>query len=160
MTQLKEKFIDQPIYMAYGSNLDKSQMVFRCRDAEAIGPAYLPGWRLAFRGVADIEPSKGDKLPIGLWRISREDELKLDHYEGYPNLYRKQYFTSGDETYMVYIMNGGRLAQPHRVYYEGIRKGYADFNLPTEHLEIAVTRALREGTGYGHTPKHLKAIPR
>ena len=62
-------------YFAYGSNLNIAQMSRRCPNAKPIilpQPLYIPDWQLCFRGVADIEPQEGSKLPIGLWKITPE----------------------------------------------------------------------------------------
>ena len=57
------------LYFAYGSNLNKQQMSIRCPKAKALGAAYIVGWRLVFRGVADIERTNDPSamLPVGFW---------------------------------------------------------------------------------------------
>ena len=64
------------LYFSYGSNLNVSQMASRCPNAIQLGSTYLPNWRLVFRGVADIEPSRNvdDLLPVGVWEITDECE--------------------------------------------------------------------------------------
>ena len=37
-------------YIAYGSNLNVKQMIFRCPGARVIGTAKLEGYRLMFKG--------------------------------------------------------------------------------------------------------------
>jgi hypothetical protein len=152
----ENKFADQPIYVAYGSNLNLHQMSHRCPDAEKIGAAYLPDWRLVFRGVADIEYSKGDRCPVALWRVTRKCEKALDAYEGFPTLYRKIYWEADGEAYMAYVMNRKNYAPPMKMYYEGIKEGYDDFNLPHDELEAAVSHSFRTRTGLGHVPKRYR----
>ena len=55
------------LYLAYGSNLNVSQMSSRCPDAIPMGGFYLPDYKLVFRGVADIEYEKGNAIPVGMW---------------------------------------------------------------------------------------------
>ena len=76
-------------YFAYGSNLNKEQMT-KGHLLRVPVVAYIDGWRLVFRGVADIEPHEGGTLAVGLWNITKPDEENLDIYEGYPRLYRKE----------------------------------------------------------------------
>ena len=41
------------LYAAYGSNLNKHQMLKRCPKSEPIGTIVLDKFRLTFKGVAD-----------------------------------------------------------------------------------------------------------
>ena len=47
------------LYAGYGSNLNRTQMQERCPDANIVTTKVLKGWRLCFRGVADIVPEHG-----------------------------------------------------------------------------------------------------
>jgi len=127
-------------YIAYGSNLNMEQMLRRCPGAVVIGKTWLEGYRLTFRGrrrgsgVANIEPRKGSRVPVGIWRITERDERALDAYEGFPWLYYKQEFSlvvDGNRlTAMAYIMTPGRpWASPARAYLETILEGYDDFQI-------------------------------
>lgn len=49
---------ERMLYMAYGMNTNRDAMEVRCPDAQALGGFYLPGYRLVFRGVADIIPDR------------------------------------------------------------------------------------------------------
>jgi gamma-glutamylcyclotransferase (GGCT)/AIG2-like uncharacterized protein YtfP len=84
--------VTKTLYFAYGSNMNQHQMAARCPDAEVIGKVSLEGYRLAFRssGVATILLEEGGRVEGVLWRISAEDEQRLDIYEGYPRLYGKE----------------------------------------------------------------------
>ena len=66
------------LYLAYGSNLSVEQMERRCPDAKPIGKAILPDWKLLFKIHATIEPCKGSKVPVLVWKISDRDEQNLD----------------------------------------------------------------------------------
>lgn len=84
-------------YLAYGSNLSVEQMAHRCPGALPVGTVQLPDTRLVFRGshsgfYLSIDSVEGCTTPCVVWRISRENELSLDRYEGYPNFYDKIYY--------------------------------------------------------------------
>ncbi len=79
------------IYIAYGSNIVRSQMAYRCPDAKIVGKGVLKGWRLLYRsGYATIEPEEGETVPVLVWKVSAADEARLDRYEGFPDFYFKE----------------------------------------------------------------------
>jgi len=131
------------VYLAYGSNLNISQMLFRCPGAKPWGATVLPGYRLTFWGysgsaVATIVPQKGCSVPVALWSITESDEDALDVYEGWPRLYRKEYvrlkWGGRPVRAMVYVMNHGRINFPSRAYFSTILEGYQDFGISPEPL--------------------------
>ncbi len=129
------------LYMAYGSNINLDQMAYRCPTAGPVATAVLKDYALLFRGgrrggVATIEPQKGAAVPVLLWAIKPEDELSLDHYEGFPGFYGKQMMEVelGGKTVsaMAYVMTPGHAAdRPTSYYLNVIAEGYAQagFNL-------------------------------
>tara|TARA_B100001093_G_scaffold483741_1_gene516544 strand:+ start:624 stop:1115 length:492 start_codon:yes stop_codon:yes gene_type:complete len=157
------------LYLAYGSNLNKNQMAFRCPKAKPLGAFMMPNWRLVFRGVADIMPEENAQVPIGLWEITDECEKALDRYEGVPRLYRKQYFTKktklGIVRYLTYIMNTDTFALPSINYFESIQEGYKDFFGKDESASKLLTDSLlftkqAKPMGFGgHTPMRFKNDP-
>lgn len=123
-------------YAAYGSNLNKAQMARRCPDAVAVGTAWIPEHKLVFRrGYLTIEPAKGKHVDVGVYKISPEDEKKLDIYEGFPKFYHKERLEicspfSGKKikTVMVYIMNDGfEIKRPSTRYLQTVAVGFRDF---------------------------------
>jgi len=131
------------LYMAYGSNLNKDQMRYRCPTARAVGSAMIYGHELVFRGVADIMKSKDPNMyiPVGIWEIQPEDEASLDVYEGYPRLYGKIDVCG----IMTYQMHTNRIATPSTAYFNSILEGYRDFGLDTNFLYDAAGWAGYEG---------------
>lgn len=137
--------------MAYGSNLNMEQMARRCPDAVAVGAALLPDYELVFRrGFLTIEPKEGASVEVGIWSISKKDELALDRYEGYPRFYKKEIktihadFLESNEVIpcMVYIMNDGHPVQPPSDgYLTTVRIGYKEFNFDTAPLMRAYEKA-------------------
>ena len=125
------------LYVAYGSNLNLSQMARRCPTAEVIGTTVMRNWQLFFCGVATIRRCKGEIVPVLVWSITPDDEVALDAYEGWPRLYRKESVRvtlNGKQVRaMVYVMNDERSSPPNAYYFDVIREGYesAGFDLST-----------------------------
>lgn len=133
------------LYIAYGSNLNLSQMGYRCPNAKIAGKGMVKGYELLFRGVATIEPKEGGNVPVLLWKLSQRDELALDHYEGWPRLYRKEMvdveMKGKSVSAMVYVMNEGREAMlPSDYYYNVIAQGYGTAGFDLAVLEQALER--------------------
>ena len=149
-------------YFAYGSNLDKRAMRFRCVSARPVGHGVLEGYKLVFRGGAygylTVESCEGSSVPIGVWEIDELDEHNLDLYEGYPEFYRKEIvkipvtkFKSSDSSVaeeiegMIYLMNDGyKFARPTSDYIITCMNGYADFLLDTDYLDKAIKEVKEE----------------
>ena len=125
------------IYIAYGANLNKHNMAIRCPNAISKGSSKLQDYKLVFNNVATIVKSKGNSVEVALWEITDDCEKALDKYEGFPNLYRKEYLDQG----MVYIMNYGGMNLPNKTYFDTIEEGYEDFDLDRTYLVKAVLEA-------------------
>ena len=109
----------------------------RCPKAKPIGPIILSGYKLEFRRVATIKHTKKieDKLGCGLWEITKDCEKSLDIYEGFPIVYSKITIELKDgRNVMTYIMNNGALGPPTTKYFNTIKNGFKDFELPTNLL--------------------------
>lgn len=133
------------LYIAYGSNMDLGQMVYRCPEAKLLGPSVLDGWRLMFKGsqsgnYATIERDEKCKTPVLVFDISNRDEVYLDRYEGFPHFYYKDYLdVPGYGTAMVYIMHEERLMGiPSQRYYDVLYKAYEEFSFDMSILEEAL----------------------
>lgn len=138
------------LYFAYGSNTNPDIMRHRCPSAEVVGRTMLHGFRLRFRGAADIIKAKGSKFIHGvLWRISKADERTLDFYEGVPTVYRKIHFQRpGKSTVMTYqIVNRQQIAEPYDEYFETIEAGFAEFKLDKSTLYSAADLAREKRNG-------------
>lgn len=138
-------------YIAYGSNLNKEQMKFRCPDAKPIGTAVLPKHSLYFRGSQSgnyltVEKEAGGFVPVAIWAVSAADMKSLDRYEGYPTFYRKEsipIIIEGKRVEaVIYIMNEGRpYGPPTKYYLETCLEGYRDFGFDSEVLYEAVRKS-------------------
>ena len=129
-------------YFAYGSNLNHLQMKKRCKDSIFIKKINLKNFKLTFRSkykAADIEKKKNSLVPGALFKISKNDEKKLDVYEDYPVLYIKYYFTYYGKKVMTYTMLKKTLFQfPTKKYLDIVKRGYKDCNLNKEYLNRAL----------------------
>ena len=131
------------LLFAYASNLNRDRMADRCPMAEPLGTATLADHRLVFRHGADVEPHAGSTTLGVVWRLTPEDLVALDHYEGFPSLYRKDFrvvqLAGGDTVEcQIYRMNREGYAPPPADYLAIIRDGYQDFGLPEAVLDAAV----------------------
>ena len=134
------------LYGAFGANLNMANMEVRCPQAKPILGFNLVGYRLVFNGVADIIKDKDTKVPIGLWKITKECEKSLDRYEGYPHLYKKiklKIDVPGfkGQKVMFYVMRRKGVALPPASYFNTIAQGYDDFALDKDYLNWAVHEA-------------------
>lgn len=137
-------------YIAYGSNLNVSQMSYRCPEAKVVGSAMLNDYELTFKYFLTIEKKKGCHTPIGVWEITSGDEKYLDMYEGYPSHYHKEYIdieVDGKVVQgLIYIMNNIREVQPpSEVYMQTCTIGYNDFGLDLNYLTDAMFRSITGG---------------
>jgi len=138
----KNTVITDYLYGAYGSNLNKDQMRFRCPKATPVASYGLDGYALKFRGVADIQESTwNDYVPLGLWRITNTCEKALDRYEGVENgFYEKKFVHTHYGKVMYYVMcQQDSIYPPSDAYLNGIATGYFDFKLDNQLLKKAVT---------------------
>ena len=130
------------LYFAYGSNLNHFQMKRRCKDSIFLKKINLSDFRLTFRSryrAADIEPKKNSIVPGALFKISKNDEKKLDVYEDYPILYKKYYFTYYGKKVMTYTMNEKTLfTYPTEKYLNIIKVGYKNCKIDFKYLKVAL----------------------
>lgn len=139
-------------YLAYGSNLNVKQMKARCPGAKIVGTAVIRDYELLFKGsktgaYLTIEPKKGSFVPVGVWEVTAEDELRLDRYEGYPSFYYKKEMQITVEnkrcSAFVYIMHEDRpIGVPSQFYMKTCLDGYKDFGFDTVELMNAYIRCI------------------
>lgn len=151
--------VNLPLYgvtFAFGSNLDPDRIRAddRCPRAEEIGHVRLHGWRLEiFAGAADIEPDAAGSVPAVAWRLTPEDEARLDRREGAcarrPD-YLKSPLTAiledGTEvrgyTYVMTLeRRNKREHAPTEQYRRFLGAGYARHDFDATALEAAILRA-------------------
>lgn len=89
-----------PLYFAYGSNMDRRQMAERVPGCRLVGTAHLPGHEFLFSGysrtwdgaVANVKPSRkpGAKVFGVVWQLPLYGLEALDRFEGYPTAYQRK----------------------------------------------------------------------
>ncbi len=126
-------------------------MAERCPAAQPLGRARLPGYRLRFRWVADIERVEGAVVHGVLWKITSEHESILDHYEGFPRHYAKQtvgVFHDGlgqvVEAIAYVLQTRGNSEPPKPSYRDAICHGYREHEISMKQLNMALREAERE----------------
>lgn len=99
-----------------------------------------------------VEPDEAASVPCGVFAIQDDDELALDHYEGYPVFYQKQTLhvpevmavgtkevVLRDIDAMIYTMpTDHRLGLPSTYYWKVCKQGYRDFHFALRYLEKAL----------------------
>lgn len=138
-------------YIAYGSNLDRNQMAWRCPGAKAIAKSWLHDYRMVFQGRpfgahANVIPAEGYEVPVVIWKINKEHEKALDRYEGVKGgYYTKEYMeieiNGCMQKGLIYIMTPNPYGLPTDSYLGTIARGYYDFNLDVRVLNRAVRYA-------------------
>lgn len=147
-------------YLAYGSNLNVHQMMYRCPTARIIGTAVIQDYQLLFKGsktgsYLTIEPKEGCNVPVAVWSVEPQDERRLDAYEGFPTFYYKKELTlpiTGIKTgtirvrdAFVYIMHEERpLGTPSAHYLQVCYEGYDHFGFDPRYLVDAYIESCKE----------------
>lgn len=140
-------------YLAYGSNLDLQQLNSRCK-ARLIGKTTLENYQLVYKGSCDgsayltVEEKEGSYVPLGVFKISKSDEMLLDEYECYPEIYLKKYITINihKKKYkaLIYIMREEyEYHLPSDDYLKTCRQGYCDFEFEQRILDNALEETIR-----------------
>lgn len=135
-------------YLAYGANMDEEIMGLRCSGAKFLGTGELEGYRLLFKGeeplaYATIEQWEGYRVPYVLWEITLADELNLDSWEGYPQVYRKHTaaIEFGGQKYLAiyYAKDESQpVGQPMTHYVEVLEAAYEKFKFNRAILDEAL----------------------
>lgn len=146
-------------YIAYGSNLNITQMRFRCPNARIVGTSVVPDYELLFKGsqtgsYLTIEEREGASVPVAVWETTDTDEAALDRYEGYPTFYYKKEMVlpikgikSGrirERNVYVYIMHENRkIGMPSIQYIRTCVEGYRAFGFDEKILLDAIEKSRR-----------------
>lgn len=146
----------EKLYVAYGSNLNMRQMKNRCPTARFVGTGIIQNYELQFKGTpygahATIAPTPGQSVPVGIWTIRKEDENRLDLYEGYHKTGYRYYDKAqlavqmdggGSLMGMVYIMDPKMdFGKPTPGYVNTVRQGYRDCGLDATVLDTALQKS-------------------
>lgn len=145
------------LYISYGSNMNLSQMDYRCPNSKVVCNGKLKGWRLVFNVHADIikTDDEDDCVPVVAWDIADCDWENLDMYEGYPSYYIKEtvnvILDNGKiEKAIVYVMADNRKGffRPTKSYFEGIEAGYIENGIDVKYLYDALSYSFNREAEY------------
>ena len=146
-------------YLAYGSNLNLSQMALRCPGARRIGTGTIRNFELLFKGsktgaYLTIEKKESARVPVGIFQVTASDEERLDRYEGYPVFYYKTEvpirITDGKhkgrlvQAFIYFMHEDRKIGIPSSRYIETCMAGYDDFGFDKALLQDAVKRSWEE----------------
>ncbi len=127
-------------YFAYGSNLNRKQMLERCPDSKPRFVATLPNYKLVFvgwsrkwrGGVATIKRFRGEKVPGAVYEVSEQCLRQLDrHEEGYDRLNVTVFDEDGEPIEAITYIKSGQSEEtlPSREYLAVIQQGYRDWEI-------------------------------
>lgn len=137
---------------SYGMNTNRVLMNLRCRAASILGPARILGHQLDFRYHCDITRTDNKKHEVHglIWKLSKDDLRIIDMIEGYPEYYTREpvyaVYDNGRApvtvfTCWTYRMNNQEgLELPDERYYDLVRQGYEENDLPINQLHNALDR--------------------
>jgi gamma-glutamylcyclotransferase (GGCT)/AIG2-like uncharacterized protein YtfP len=111
----------------------------RCPDSCPVTIVKLKGYKLEFNRYADIIESEKGIVYGAVYSVSDMDIKNLDKYEGYPRLYTKVNVIVEDEfgeiyEAFVYVMTSKGRKEPQEDYYNIIKQGFMDWDLPIQNL--------------------------
>lgn len=142
------------LYFAYGSNLDALQMRQRCPGSALMGAGALPNHAIGFGGfsarwngaVATIAQKRGARTEGLLYRVTPEDLIRLDGFEGHPHSYRrsKKIVHTDDGRRVVahvYVQPTREPEAPSKRYLQVILRAYQQHAFDIEALVQAVRAA-------------------
>jgi len=127
-------------YFAYGTNLNRKQMLERCPDNKPMFIATLRNYKLVFvgwsrqwrGGVASIKPFRGMRVLGAIYEVSEECLRQLDKYESSYNRLNVTVFDEDDEPIeaITYIKaSQSEDTQPSQEYLAVIQQGYRDWRI-------------------------------
>jgi len=129
------------LYFAYGSNMDRSAMRYRCPGARAMGPAVLDDHRffVGIDGWGSVSASRGEVVHGVLWRLTPRDIAALHAYELlHQGLYDVRYLPvrhgSRRVRAMIYRLRRQAVGASKPGYVERIASAAREWNLPEAYI--------------------------
>lgn len=127
-------------YFAYGSDLNRKQMLERCPDSKSEFTATLPNYKLVFvgwsrqwrGGVASIRPFGGEKVHGAIYEISEQCLQRLDKYEpGYDRFKVTAFNEDGEAIQAITYIKTDQTEEikPSPEYLSVIQQGYRDWGI-------------------------------
>ena len=127
-------------YFAYGTNINRQQMLERCPDSKPMFVATLPNYKLVFvgwsrqwrGGVATIQPFRGEKIFGAVYEVSEACLRRLDKHESsYERLNVTVFDEDGEPIEAITYVKAGKVeeTQPSEEYRAVIQWGYKDWRI-------------------------------
>ncbi len=127
-------------YFAYGSNLNRKQMLERCPDSKPKIFATLHNYKLVFvgwtrqwrGGVASIKSFRGERVLGAIYEVSEGCLRRLDKYESSYNRVKVTVFNEkGKPIQAMTYIKSGQLEEtlPSKEYLAVIQQGYRDWGM-------------------------------
>jgi gamma-glutamylcyclotransferase (GGCT)/AIG2-like uncharacterized protein YtfP len=141
------------LYFAYGSNMNQQRLEERVGPVVNLGVTTLSGFVLMFNAgyddnrFANIKMTglSKDVVQGVLYELTPKQLRMLDKFEGAPYYYQRMVWkTKGREMHVYICINP--LYTPHpsvpikKEYLNHIAKGYADHNITTTYIGLAISR--------------------
>ncbi len=130
-----------PLCFAYGSNMDRAAMSARCPGSRAIGPARLPGHRLAIMRDGWLTVTRDPRREVRglLWEVALADMPALDRYEDvasglYTKVLQPVLTPVGARRAILYWGRDAGPGVPRPGYLEGVLASAHDIGLPPAYL--------------------------
>lgn len=136
-------------YLAYGSNLNLEHINNLCPGIKKVGSMMLQGYELEFKKYLTIKENKECSIPVGIFEVNDYEEKRIDRYENYPVLYRKENIlinVNGVPSYgFIYIMNENTydITPPSNDYLQRVIKGYSDFGFDQKYIIDALNKTYK-----------------
>ena len=126
------------LHFAYGSNMSRALMRRRCREAHALGPARLDGWRFVITrdGFGSLARDAGSRVHGVLWTLTARDIAALNAYE--QRAYLRRMVPVRQDAAMrpalVYLSPAGGGGRPCPGYQELVVASARDWRLPESYV--------------------------
>jgi gamma-glutamylcyclotransferase len=141
-------------HFAYGSNMNRAQMLSRTGKILEEHNASLPNYEVRFnkkvRGGtagANIQPAQGKTVHGVLYKIEESSMRSLDRYEGVPDHYRRievQVTPEGGQAVPAQIYIASKVEKglrPSAPYLQAMLDGAGEHNLPASYIGEIKTAA-------------------
>src|SRR4029077_16071477 len=132
---------NQRAYFAYGINMDRDEMAYRCPRATLRGTATLDGHRFVINreGVATLVPSSRSLVYGVLWNLTPVDEVALDLFEGVDEgFYEKQVILAGQNgreyAALIYLAANSSPGRPRPGYLETVCDAARSHRFPATYV--------------------------
>jgi hypothetical protein len=122
--------------------MSRTLMQARCRDAQPLGIASLPGWRFVINreGYGSIAPYRGGRVLGVLWRLSVRDLAAINAYESVSTGFYLRHHLAvrlgpRQAAALVYITRQGGEGRPRPSYIDVVVKAARDWDLPDRYIQ-------------------------